>query len=162
MKARVAVMIATLAVTSACTDAEVLRIKRFFYPHDYQMEPPVRVEIEPVRPVEPVPPAVIEPEPVPPVLEHPIVPQLAPPVVPVPRPVVRPPRERARTPVTPSRRMQPRRAADEGPDLPWPCWMVRMRAGGKSDAEMRKMGRDNNVKLSAKQERQALACLGRK
>jgi hypothetical protein len=48
-----------------------------------------------------------------------------------------------------------------GPDLPWPCWMVRMQSGGKSNAQLAAEGRARGIKLSCKQERQALACLGR-
>lgn len=48
---------------------------------------------------------------------------------------------------------------EAGADLPWPCWMVRSQAAGKSDAELRALARANNVNLTPKQERQARACL---
>ncbi len=49
-----------------------------------------------------------------------------------------------------------------GPNLPWPCWMVRLGAGGKTNAELAAEGKSRGIKLSKKQERQALACLGRR
>lgn len=55
------------------------------------------------------------------------------------------------------KRAKPR--TDAGPDLPWPCWLVRMHANGKTEAELRRIGRERGVKLTRKQERQAVACL---
>lgn len=167
MKARAVAVLLIIGAVASCAPAEVERVKRILWPHDYQVEQPARVELEPepvtpiVPPVEPEP-LVVEPHADPPKVTVEAPKPIVDPVVPMPRPVVRPKPERAKTPITASRRMQPRQKADEGPDLPWPCWLVRERAGGKSDAELRKMGRENNVKLSRKQERQALECLGRK
>lgn len=90
-----------------------------------------------------------------------------------PRKAVR--RSRARVPPQPRRTKAPappahQRApqADAGSDLPWPCWMVRMntprdKKTGEflSNAELAAIGRKKGVKLTRKQEQQALACLGR-
>lgn len=87
--------------------------------------------------------------------------QVAPPVAPVkhakPHPKAKP------HPRIKSKFAKPKRKAvdNSGPDLPWPCWMVRLRAGGRSNAELAAEGRSQGIKLTAKQERQALACLGR-
>lgn len=54
-----------------------------------------------------------------------------------------------------------RKVTDTGPDLPWPCWQVRISGMGKTTAELKTEGARRGIKLSAKQERQALACLGR-
>ena len=51
------------------------------------------------------------------------------------------------------------RTEDTGPDLPWPCWMVRMHAQGKSPAQLKAEGEARGIKLSRKQERQAIACI---
>jgi hypothetical protein len=48
---------------------------------------------------------------------------------------------------------------DSGPDLPWPCWVVKMHAAGKSEAQLRAEGRAAGIKLTRKQEMQAKACL---
>jgi hypothetical protein len=48
---------------------------------------------------------------------------------------------------------------NSGPDLPWPCWTVKMHAAGKSEAQLRAEGRAAGIKLSRKQEAQARACL---
>lgn len=49
-------------------------------------------------------------------------------------------------------------SVDDGPDLPWPCWQVRLYATGRTEAELTAMEWRNGVMLSAKQRRQALAC----
>ena len=48
---------------------------------------------------------------------------------------------------------------DNGPDLPWPCWVVKAHAAGKSEAQLRAQGRAAGIKLTPKQEAQARACL---
>jgi hypothetical protein len=48
---------------------------------------------------------------------------------------------------------------NSGPDLPWPCWVVKMHAAGKSEAQLRAEGRAAGIKLTRKQEAQARACL---
>jgi hypothetical protein len=48
---------------------------------------------------------------------------------------------------------------NSGPDLPWPCWTVKMHAAGKSEAQLRAEGRAAGIKLTLKQEKQAKACL---
>lgn len=147
---RIIAAIALAGVLASCTPAEILRLKRLLWPHDYPIE-----QAEPETPM-PLPP------------DKPVVRHLEPespadaPVPPVASPVVRPPPARHRGTPTASRRIQPRetkKKLDAGPDLPWPCVVVRLRACGKSTVEMRKLGRENNVKLSPKQERQARACL---
>jgi hypothetical protein len=48
---------------------------------------------------------------------------------------------------------------NNGPDLPWPCWVVKAHAAGKSEAQLRAEGRAAGIKLTPKQEAQARACL---
>jgi hypothetical protein len=48
---------------------------------------------------------------------------------------------------------------NSGLDLPWPCWVVKMHAAGKSEAQLRAEGRAAGIKLTLKQEKQAKACL---
>jgi hypothetical protein len=106
------------------------------------------------QPPVPIPepaPAIIRPPP-----ERPVVTQRAPPSAVKAKPV------RKVQKWKPAPAAKRRAAADNsGPDLPWPCWMVRMRAGGKTNAELAAEGKSRGIKLSRKQERQALACLGR-
>src|SRR6185295_20308781 len=52
--------------------------------------------------------------------------------------------------------------SDDGPDLPWPCWLVRLHAAGKTVAQLEAEGRANNIVLTPKQRRQAQACLNAK
>ncbi|MCC6775616.1 MAG: hypothetical protein IT537_03110 [Hyphomicrobiales bacterium] len=59
----------------------------------------------------------------------------------------------------PRARPQPR--ADDGPDLPYPCWQVRLFSAGKTRAQLEAAGKEHGVTLSAKQRKQAAACLGR-
>lgn len=106
--------------------------------------------------VAPVEPAPVQPQPLP-------LPAAAPPA---PVIIVAP---RARPAAKPALRIKskfakPKRKAvdNSGPDLPWPCWQVRLGAGGRSNAELAAEGRSRGIKLTPKQERQALACLGRK
>lgn len=54
-----------------------------------------------------------------------------------------------------------KQVADEGPDLPWPCWMVRLNAAGKTPAELRAEGKRRGIAASRKQCLQAQVCLGR-
>jgi hypothetical protein len=51
------------------------------------------------------------------------------------------------------------RQTSGGPDLPWPCWVVKAHAAGKSEAQLRAEGRAAGIKLTPKQEMQAKACL---
>jgi len=46
-----------------------------------------------------------------------------------------------------------------GPDLPYPCWMVRWYASMYSGDQLEQMGRANGITLSPKQRRQAVACI---
>lgn len=57
------------------------------------------------------------------------------------------------------RSARPRVVVEEGPDLPWPCRIIRAHTQGKSDAELTAMGVASGVKLSKKQLRQARACM---
>lgn len=119
---------------------EVERLQRWLWPHRRRAAP-----LPPQRPPEPQPPPVV-------VLPDP------PPVVALPP---RPPVERWRAPAR-SRAARPARVDDGGPDMPYPCWIVRAHAAGKSRAELEAMGRANGITLSAKQRRQAAACLAGK
>ncbi|MDQ2083189.1 hypothetical protein RA307_23645 [Xanthobacteraceae bacterium Astr-EGSB] len=56
-------------------------------------------------------------------------------------------------------RPKPKARRDDGPDLPWPCWTIRLYAAGKTTAELEQLGRDRGVALTPKQRRQARACL---
>jgi hypothetical protein len=100
----------------------------------------------PLPPPPPAPPKT-EPPPPPPRVETP--PKVDLPRV-APRPVAKPKPKRRPKPV----------AVEEGPDLPWPCWLVRLHAFGKSDAELEGMRIANGVPpLTPKQRRQAQECL---
>jgi hypothetical protein len=48
-----------------------------------------------------------------------------------------------------------------GPDLPWPCWTVRLRASGMTCDQLKAEGASRGTQLSRKQQRQALVCLGK-
>jgi hypothetical protein len=82
-----------------------------------------------------------------------------------PPPRVEIPAEVPRVAPRPAAKPKPRRrprpvAVDEGPDLPWPCWLVRLHAFGSSEAELEAMRIANGVPpLTPKQRRQAQACL---
>lgn len=92
--------------------------------------------------------------------ERPAVAQPAPPVaVPVEPAPPRLPAAKATVVAPKATKRKPKRAAETGPDLPYPCWLVRLQADGKSEAELRAMGRTNGITLTPKQERQARACL---
>jgi hypothetical protein len=93
-------------------------------------------------------------------------PKVEPPVVEPPKvqPLRRPRRPRVQPPTTPPvtiiKRPRKPMLIDEGPDLPWPCWLVRSYAAGKTEAELEAMRVANGVApLSPKQRRQAQACL---
>lgn len=58
----------------------------------------------------------------------------------------------------PKPRPKTKTAVDDGPDLPWPCWQVRLYALGKTEAELTALEWRHGVALSAKQRRQAVAC----
>jgi hypothetical protein len=94
----------------------------------------------------PAPPP-LPPSSAPPKTEPP--PQVDPPKA-GPRPVVKPKQKRRPKPV----------AVDEGPDLPWPCWIVRLYAIGRSEAELGAIRIANGVPLlTPKQRLQAQECL---
>jgi hypothetical protein len=85
-------------------------------------------------------------------------PAIAQPAPPVASPKVVKPRLKPKP--SPAVRRAPKAPRVEGgPDLPYPCWLVRMHATGKSPAQMDAMAQKHGVKLSPKQERQARACL---
>lgn len=54
-----------------------------------------------------------------------------------------------------------KRVDNSGPDLGWPCWMVRLRAGNKSCGELAAEGKRLGIRLSFKQLHQAATCIGR-
>lgn len=161
---RVAAAILLCATVAACTDAEILRFKRLLWPRTYPIEDaepekPTRVEADPAPNIEPEAPKVSVEAPKP---------TVAP--TPAPSPVVRQPPPRPKSTPTASRRIQPRatrQKLDAGPDLPWPCWLVKAQtpkdANGNflPNRELREIGRKKGVRLTRKQERQAAACLGR-
>jgi hypothetical protein len=76
----------------------------------------------------------------------------------VPKRVEKRKREKSRREAKPVKQPAPRAA---GPDLPYPCWLVRLHAGGKTQAQLDALARQHGVKLTPKQERQALACLNK-
>jgi outer membrane biosynthesis protein TonB len=92
----------------------------------------------------------------------------APPPVVAPVPAVAPPRaapparakKRVKTKAVPQK---PKRKGipTAGPDLQWPCWMVRLNAGTKSCADLAAEGRRRNITLTPKQHYQAAVCIGR-
>ncbi len=92
--------------------------------------------------------------------ERPVIDQPAPPVAtpavvaPAPQPKAAKPRLKPKP--SPAVRRAPK---ETGPDLPYPCWVVRWHAKGKTPAQMDAMAKANGVKLTPKQERQARACL---
>jgi outer membrane biosynthesis protein TonB len=124
-------------VPAADVEELVGQFKRWLWPPPAPLPPP------PPPPAPPLPPPKTEPPP--PRVEIPVeVPRVA------PRPAAKP---------KPRRRPRPA-AVDEGPDLPWPCWLVRLHAFGKSEAELEAMRIANGVApLTPKQRRQAQACL---
>ena len=135
---------APVAVAAPADDA-VTRFKQWLWPSK-----PVPLPVPaPLPKVEP-PPVVVPP----PVIEPP--PKPEPPKVELPEVKPQPPPARPKAKPKPRR---PKVAKDEGPDLPWPCWLVRLHAAGKTDAELEAMRRVNNVTLTPKQIRQAQACL---
>jgi hypothetical protein len=69
---------------------------------------------------------------------------------------LKPKKERGKSTGSPAGQPKPQ---NSGPDLPWPCWTVKMHAAGKSEAQLRAEGRAAGIKLSRKQEAQARACL---
>lgn len=68
-------------------------------------------------------------------------------------------KDRGKSTGTPPGLPTPRQAASGGPDLPWPCWIVKAHAAGKSEKQLRAEGRAAGIKLTPKQEAQAKACL---
>jgi hypothetical protein len=95
----------------------------------------------------------------------PLPPPLPPPKTEPPPPRVEMPVELPRVVPRPAAKPKPKRrpkqvAVDEGPDLPWPCWVVRLYATGRSEAELEAIRIANGVPpLSPKQRRQAQECL---
>ncbi len=130
------------------------------YPSHERCRPPLPAPMPIPAPAEPVQ------APVPPPLPAPVV--IAPPPVAVPAAppvaapaVVRPhkvKRQKAKPKWTPPPK---RKRSDAGPDLPWPCWQVRLGALGKSCADLRAEGQRRGISLTPKQLRQAAACIGR-
>ena len=54
-----------------------------------------------------------------------------------------------------------KRVDNSGPDLPWPCWMVRLNAKGKTCGDMAAEGKRRGISLTPKQLHQAAVCIGR-
>lgn len=112
---------------------------------------------------QPAPPVGFAPEPAPdpkPLVKTPV----APSVKAAPERKAEPARPRAK--FKPVERKKPTKTptklptkSESGPDLPYPCWLVRFHAAGKSDADLRAMGKANGITLTPKQERQARNCL---
>ena len=149
----------------------IQQFKKWLWPHSDSgtSQPWLRPStIEPAPP--PVPPPVVHigPHPsLPPVIEPATLPDLNP-VASREQPQVTPeltqsyqaPRADNKLVTRPRKRPSIRvRTEDTGPDLPWPCWMVRMHAQGKSPAQLKAEGEARGIKLSRKQERQAIACI---
>jgi len=139
---------APVAVAAPADDA-VTRIKQWLWP-----KKPVPLPVPaPLPKVEP-PPVVVPP----PVIEQPPPPPRAePPKVELPDVKPQPPPPRPKV-----KKRKPKAAVidDSGPDLPWPCWVVRWHAAGKCDAELEAMRIANGIPpLSPKQRRQAEACM---
>ncbi len=120
------------------------------YPSHERCRPPA----PPAAPVQP-PPAAPVYVPAPP-------PVAAPAPAAAPARVVPPARAKKRVktkavPPKPRRRGIP----TAGPDLPWPCWMVRLNAGSKSCGDLAAEGRRRKITLTPKQHYQAAVCIGR-
>lgn len=110
----------------------------------------IRQWIWPVRSIPPSPMVMV------PKVDHPIVvapPKNDPPAIISDPPLLLPPEKPKSKP-----RTKIAAIADEGPDLPWPCWLVRFHASNKTDAELATLARTNGIVLSPKQRRQAKAC----
>lgn len=161
-----------LALLAGCNEAERGRISDLgdaFYCRLYPSKcvpvpmPRERPAVEPAAPWS-APPVVLLPEP-PPVVEAPVVaPVVEPDHVPdagrMVAPKIEPARPRVKKFKPVERKVRPPKPkAESGPDLPYPCWLVRMKAAGKTEAELRAMGKANGITLTPKQERQARACL---
>jgi hypothetical protein len=134
------VFLSMSTVPAAAADVNELvgQFKRWLWPVPL---PPPTIEPPPSPPAPPPP----KTEPPPPRVEMPVdVPRVT------PRPIGKPKPKRRPKPV----------AVDEGPDLPWPCWIVRLYATGRSEAELEAIRIANGVPpLSPKQRRQAQECL---
>lgn len=104
----------------------------------------------PQRVVVPVPAPKAPPIEVAPKVEVP--PAIAPPID--PRVFVAPP---APPKIKPKPKAKPK--IDDGPNLPYPCWLVRLHAAGKTDAQLEAIRVANGVTLTPKQTRQAQECL---
>jgi hypothetical protein len=106
-------------------------------------------------PLPPEPPAVEQPAPT---VAVPVEPSHAP-----PRAAERTaaPRKATKSRPEPKAKPKPAPRVETGPDLPYPCWLVRLHAGGKSQAQLDALARQHGVKLTPKQERQARACLSK-
>lgn len=117
------------------------------------------------RPVAPGPPVKPEPPPAPKAAPAPAAAPAQPRVEPAPKQVAPAKvRKKARKPAPKVRKpvLRPRKQMVEpGPDLPWPCWMVRLQSAGKTRMQLKEEGRSRGIVLSPKQIRQAEACLGR-
>lgn len=81
--------------------------------------------------------------------------------LPTPRPKAKPVRSNFIKPLKAAKRKAAAIDNNSGPDLPWSCWMVRLRASGMTCAQLKAEGASRGTKLSRKQERQALVCLGK-
>jgi hypothetical protein len=118
----------------------ILEIHRWLWPHqDVPLPRPRPAQEVALPPAVPPPSAQAQPE-----------------TKPAPSPQPQP-----ATASKPARRMT-KRPDDGGPDLPWPCWMVRLHAAGKTPAQLEAEGRKNGITLTPKQRRQAQACLNGK
>lgn len=138
------------------------QLREWLYPTPKAAPPPVVAVPDPApapAPAPAVPPAAVAPPPLPPplpvrpVVERPPLPTIA---APAPIMVERPAKQRPKPKPKPK---APQRVDDAGPDLPWPCWMVRMHAAGKTRKQLEDEGRERGIKLTPKQTRQAIACL---
>lgn len=65
---------------------------------------------------------------------------------------------RVRAVPTPQRQRAPQ-AAESSAGRSWPCWLVRMHAAGKTEAQLEAMGRERGIRPTPRQIRDAKACL---
>lgn len=143
VRAAVIILTAVLALTSSsCTKSgdPVATLQQWLWPPRKalpKVEPP---KIE-------VPPVIVAPPKEPPKVE---LPKESP-----------PPGVEAKTKAKPKPKRPKAPPVDEsGPDLPWPCWLIRWHAAGKTDAELEAMRVAGGVPpLTPKQIRQAKECL---
>ena len=125
------------------------------YPSHERCRPPAPAE--PVQAPAPAPlpaPVVVAP---PPEASPQPPPRAAPAVVHRAKPKAKPRVKTKAIPTKPKRK----RVSDAGPDLPWPCWMVRLNAGRKTCGELAAEGQRRGITLTPKQHYQAAVCIGR-